>query len=200
MKQIIFIIVINLFLTSCSAQKNINKVCQPEIIESIDFIENSTNSFIDDSKIKKERNKILLPIDNGKDLILKDTLVEEESPDMEQYDFIGFIASNSNYVIHVTYLLDDEIWFIDKSNGKINKGLSYFSVSESGTIATYNKPQSDRYDGVQVFKLINGKRIALCSIKDKEWFPETIVWKNDTEILMKVLYNGKIEYLKLKIE
>lgn len=200
MKQHILILIFSISLSSCSAQNNNLRLCQIEEIKEIDYKNGSDNILVDRNSITKENSRIVLPIDSSKNLILKDTLVEEESPDMEQYDYLGYAPSNNNYVVKVTYLLEDEIWFIDKSNGTINKGLSYFSISQQGTIATYNMPESDRYDGIQIFKLINGNRKELCSVKDRDWFPENIVWKNENEIFMKALFEGKTKYLKLKIK
>ena len=98
-----------LFISSCKGQKKEQTFCQIEQIVSVDFTNIQEGDFIKKCSISKQNSQIIIQLENNSILNLRDTLVEDESPEMELYEIIGFIPQNNNYIIKVTYLLDDEI-------------------------------------------------------------------------------------------
>lgn len=157
------------------------------------------NLVVDIGSIKKEKMIISLPIKNGKVVILKDTLTEEESPEMVEYNYMGELELLNVYIVEAVYINGSKLWLINKTNGKIAKMLRFLSATKKHVV-TYDIPENDEYNGIEVFEKKNDKLIRLFTIKEN-WFPDEIVWNsNDSFIIKAKSFDNQLDlYFKVTL-
>jgi len=94
-------------------------------IVKIDSAEFERTKFADNPFIKDSfiiivlKNGLNLPIDNSENIILKDSITEDETENFK-YHFEGFNKSLNQYLIVQAMYEDERIFLVDKGNGKVS--------------------------------------------------------------------------------
>ncbi len=151
------IIVLFLFLYSniCFSQNTykIEEIAEDEYLSlKLQFI----NIQLDTSlELIEDNNSICLPLEDNSLLNLENDTVEGHMADYLLFKYLGFLANFNVYVLDVTMFSDNQIWFINKTNGNITKTLRFYTLSNK-YIVSYDLPDCDRYHGIEI--LCNTKK------------------------------------------
>jgi hypothetical protein len=179
---------------SCNAQKKIKLSCDLTKVSEAEYkaIDNIISIDTTNPQISKREEKIELLILNGNKIIFSDTLVKEEDPEMEKYDYLGFLPNINCFVIRATYLTDEELILVSKVNGAKQKLLRFVVPTNNDFILTYDIPNADHYNGIKIFKKSkNEKFLDICSVKEAEWFPEDIRVESLKSYIIKATQSDK---------
>lgn len=124
------------------------------------------NPFINDtSLITVLKDGISLPIDNSKNIILRDSITEDETESFK-YHFEGYNKSLKQYLIVQAMYEDERILLVDNSNGKIS--------------TLWNRPVSDAQG-----RFIFNKQSNLSAVYDDVPFGFQI-WEKQADSLTRV--------------
>ena len=100
--------------------------------------------------INEENEYLNFPLEKNGLLKLKNDTAQKYIADYLLFEYLGFLDIFNVYVLNVTTFSDNQIWFINKANGNITKTLRFYNLSNR-YIISYDLPECDRYDGIEIF-------------------------------------------------
>ena len=123
-------------------------------------IEPKDDFIIDTTKIKKVNGVLKLPLDNGKELIFRDTIVDK-NPDLFRNHYKGEDQKNGYYLMGQYYSNEHyELYLIDKKNG----------TKEHIENAPNYSPSSIYFVYCLHFESLSAVEIIIKNINSKKWF------------------------------
>lgn len=200
--KVITNLILNLCLTislsSCQAQNNCEFKLKP--IENILDYSFTHYSFRDE--IEKSRGTYQIETDENQVIILRDTLVEEESPSMKLFENVKYIRETNYYLVYVTYLTESQYWLINKSNGEILKLNEVVKISKDGNyILSFDRSITDSGKNISLFKFSTNNYLQSCNFSFKNEIIEDAGWTDVASglIILKDLDDNKTtRILKVK--
>lgn len=155
---------------------------------------------LDTLSLVKERNdSVYLPLDNGSCLELRNNTSENHIDDYIKYNYLGFLDHFNVYVLKVIRFSNEETWFVNKSNSNIIKTLPYYCASNQH-IVSYDMPDSDRYNGIEIFRWSENGLQKTDSLKPN-WFVKNIFCLCENIFVVEALtFNSEDLFLKIVLQ
>ena len=90
---------------------------------------------------------------------------------------------------------------VRKNDGKIYKAKRFIVPSYNKIVVSYDMPENDRYTGVTIIDVKKDSFDIIGEIKDKSWFPLSIILNDNNEIFIKAqsFDTNEVRYLKATI-
>ena len=149
--------------------------------------------------VKEESDYISLPLDNDGSLEFRNNSSENYVDEYIKFKYLGFLDHFNVYVLKVIRFSNEETWFVDKSNGDIVKTLSHYCASNQ-YIISYDLPDSDRYNGMEIFCWTEDGLQKTDSLKP-DWFVKNIFCLCENIFVVEALtFNSEDLFLKINIQ
>jgi hypothetical protein len=195
MKYIFLITLLSVFATS--AQKKVIITPTNKIAFDKAKVKYRSGLLEDTLSIIKKEKKLTLPINTKEPIVLTDSLVEVGDPDEREYNYYGQFKNEGFYLVGVRYWENYEFFLIDKKNGE-QTSLWYFPElsPKSGFFANTSLPygMEGQTNGLQIWKIDNGKLIKYFEIDQDKWIPFKIYWESEKSLIVKVVEKEKFDY------
>lgn len=179
----IIVLIFFLYSNICFAQNSykLEKIAE---IEYLLLKPQSINIHLNKSlKLRENSNSICLPLEDNSLLELKNDTSELHIADYLLFEYLGFLNHFNAYVLYVTTFLDNQIWFINKTNGNITKTLRFYILSNK-YIVSYDLPDCDRYYGIEI--LCNTKKgLQKIDAFTPEWVIDDLFGTNEDIFIIK---------------
>ena len=188
--NLILILSLTTSMYSCQAQDN----CEFKLISVENILDYSFTQYNFEDEIEKRHGSYRIETDENQVIILRDTLVEEESPNMMLFEYVRYIRETNHYLIYVTLLTESQYWLINKSNGEILKLKEVAKISNNGNyILTYDRSITDSDKNISLFKFSTSNYLQSCDFNFKNEIIEDAGWIDDTSslIILKHLDDNK---------
>lgn len=92
------------------------------------------------------------------------------------------------YIFKISDYNSEELWLYNVNNKTYLRILSNVIFSLNGFILSYDVPSSDKYEGVEIYKIKDGGYEQILKLKNKEWFPVRIYWLDTENVIIKARY------------
>lgn len=198
MKKTIMILVLCMYHYFCSAQNiNIQTISENEY-HSLrnEYVALALDTLL---FVKEESDYISLPLDNDGSLEFRNNSSENYIDEYIKFKYLGFLDHFNVYVLKVIRFSNEETWFVDKSNGDIVKTLSYYCASNQ-YIISYDLPDSDRYNGMEIFCWTEDGLQKTDSLKP-DWFVKNIFCLCENIFVVEALtFNSEDLFFKIILQ
>jgi hypothetical protein len=139
-----------------------------------------------DMLVKKD-SAFVLPLDNGKTLILKDSIFSiGKNMEHQEFHYLGFLSSWNAYILKESNSFRwSSLKLVDKATGNALRLYPTISPSERA-IVSYDSITRDYHNaGIQIcVKDKASYRIAM-ELRDRHCYPEEIVWESKSSFIIK---------------
>jgi hypothetical protein len=161
---------------------------------------NSFQFTLNKNKLFKSELTVYLKTKKGT-MTFRDSLVEEEHPDMKMYEPVGFDENIGKALIKVTGLVDTKFILVDIKSERIDRLNSNPMISKDCKyLVSVSAPESDSYEGLQLYQLLkNDLRLIFSDTKpDYQYVNESGKWCNDKFfVLRKNNFTRENEYVQI---
>lgn len=202
MMRYVTIIFLIFALTGCQSKlEDLDELCK-DISNSYECAQKIEKYQINRYKnlVTREKDKLLLKLDNGEQLTLEDIDKEGRSEGVVWYSFRELLEDLNVYVIHIQYYEGGEYMLINKNNGEKIKIVGKVKVSpDKQRLVSYNVDLEAGYspNGFQIIRLLNDHFIKEYELIQDEWGPSNVKWinKNELEFEKTGWQNGSLEII-----
>ena len=204
MKQVIFLTV----LLSTTLQTFSKEKISIENVDSTEFKNVETKydffSIVDTTthgiKITKS-GTIILPLRNSNNKKIISQFTSSEDFIKKIYKYIGFIKSIDCYLLSLETFESEYKILVKRNDGKIYRSKRFIVPSYNKIVVSYDMPENDRYTGVTLINVTKNSFDIVGEVKEKSWFPLSIVLNANNEIFIKAqsFDTNDVRYLKATI-
>jgi len=149
--------------------------------------------------VKEKKDGIILKIENGKDIFLKNKNYKDYGYDAMTYEFITFIPEINYYVVRENGHEWTNVFFVNKKNGEkfyfgycnfYDEMLIKFSP-DSKKFACMNMSESYGFFGISITRIEKDKLVKEYDKKDISYWSKSIEWIDNQTL--KYSYDDKKE-------
>ncbi len=141
--------------------------------------EKALGCLTDTSIIKKQGDSLAFIADNGKKVVLKDSLWDSFDTEKRKFNYEGYLAESNGYIVMAKYYESSEVLLINKSDGNITKLWDIpklspdkkYIVCRAGFLGYDIMP-----NGLQLWKIDKNSIVHLFDIEPKTWEPHDVRW------------------------
>lgn len=195
MKYIFLITLLSVFVTN--GQKKVIITPTNKIAFDKEKVKYRSGLLEDTLSIIKKEKRLILPINIKEPIVLTDSLVEIGDPDEREHNYYGQFKKEGFYLVGVRYWESYEFFLINKKTGEQTSLWDFPELSPKlGFFANTSLPygMEGQTNGLQIWKIDNGKLIKYFEIDQDKWIPFKIYWESEKSLIVQVVEKEKFDY------
>ncbi|QIX63036.1 hypothetical protein FY528_08645 [Hymenobacter lutimineralis] len=135
------------------------------------------------------KKSVRIKLSNGKAVSFVGKPAEKYEVDQEEFSYAGSIAAIHKCLVRCQYWESSRTYIVDQQSGRVDTlwGTPALSSDLTRMASLYAGWGMEEINGVQIYKMVNGRVKPLITIDQQDWIPIDLCWSGSQVVLLKVV-------------